>query len=258
VTPEELDAWLLGFEAQRPHSPVVMIIEACFSGSFITPLGSLSRPGRIIVTATGDNNLAYVKPAGEGGGYFSDAFLDALARNYDVWHSYQIARQTVRESVKYPQTPWIDGNGNGVPYPLDGDDEGAGRSLGLGRGPGLSGGQPPFIERPQVPQPADDGPVRLSVRVLDENPAGLRVWMMVTRPSTPPPSAPPGYITPISHAERVDLAYNPTTGKFEVQFVFDEVGTYQFVLNAEDAGGQRAQPVTVYRTTAYLPLVARR
>ena len=40
----------------------------------------------------------------------------------------------------------------------------------------------------------------------------------------------------------------------------DEVGLYQFVFNAEDAGGQRAQAVTVTTTVGgviYLPLVTR-
>lgn len=76
------------------------------------------------------------------------------------------------------------------------------------------------------------------------------------------PSASPGYITPISHAERVELAYNPTSGKFETRFAFDETGAYQFVFNAEDAGGQRAQAVSasLLRTEEappYLPLVMR-
>jgi len=108
-----------------------------------------------------------------------------------------------------------------------------------------------------LPRPDEDQAVLIQVKVLDEILEGMTVWMEVTRPSTPPPSPPPGYITPISHAERMDLAYNPSSGLFEVEFVFDEVGTYQFVFNAEDAGGQRARSVSVLRTAAYLPLVVR-
>jgi len=256
VTPDDLDTWLLGFEGQRPNSLVAVIIEACRSGSFITPLGTISHPGRVVVTAAGENTDAYIKPSGQGGAFFSDAFFSALAQNYDVWQSYEIGRQSVREKWGDVQTPWIDGNGNGLPFPLDADDEGAGRRLGLGRVAGLSG-QAPFIERPAAPLSRGDTPVLIQVKVLDENPEGMTVWMEVTKPSTPPPSAPPGYITPVSHAERVDLAYNPISGRFEAQFAFDEVGAYQLMFNAEDAGGQRAQPVSVLRTTAYLPLVVR-
>ena len=75
--------------------------------------------------------------------------------------------------------------------------------------------------------------------------AATTAWMDVTKPSTPPPSPPPGYVTPISHAERIALTYNPATDRFEADFVFDEGGRYEFVFQAEDAGGLRSQGVAV-------------
>jgi hypothetical protein len=82
----------------------------------------------------------------------------------------------------------------------------------------------------------------------------------VTKPSTLPPSPPPGYTTPVSHAERVNLTYNPLTDRFQVDFAFDETGVYQLIFHAEDADGQRAQPVALTVKTGgriYLPLVLR-
>ena len=55
-------------------------------------------------------------------------------------------------------------------------------------------------------------------------------------------------------------AANPATGKFGIECIFHGVGTYQFVFDAEDAGGQRAQAVrstTTVGGAVYLPLVAR-
>jgi hypothetical protein len=155
------------------------------------------------------------------------------------------------------QTPWIDGDGDGLPYPLDADDVGAGRNLGLGQPPGFVG-QAPYIEPPAIPQPAGVQPVRIAVQVLDEHRPSAAVWAMVSRPSTPPPSPPPGYTTPVSHADRVDLVYNAQTDRFEASFVFDELGSYQFEFNARDASDQQAQPVTVVVSNGsrmYLPLV---
>ncbi|MBK9233452.1 MAG: hypothetical protein IPO15_22060 [Anaerolineae bacterium] len=43
VTPAQLDRWLTVFQGQRPQSPVIVIIEACRSGSFITPPASLAQ-----------------------------------------------------------------------------------------------------------------------------------------------------------------------------------------------------------------------
>jgi hypothetical protein len=236
---EQLDGWLTSFQNQRPHSPVVVIIEACYSGSFITPASSLARAGRVIVTSTDDASPAIARPAGQGGAYFSDPFFDALAGNYDLWNSFAMARR----SASVWQAAWIDGNGNGLPYPLDPADEGAGRGLGLGRVPNSLLGQAPYIEPPILPTPAGSQSVTIQIKLLDEDRAAARAWMEVTRPSTLPPSPPPGYTTPISHAERVNLIYNASADRFEVDFMFNEAGLYRFVFQAEDAGGLRAQPV---------------
>ena len=259
ITPEQLDAWLFSFQGQRPNSPVVIIIEACKSGSFITPPRALSRTGRLIVTATGDDNDSYAHDAGLGGGLFSDPFFDALAGNYDLWTSYTRAAQAVHAAQGTQQTPWIDGNGNGLPYPLDPGDEGAGRSLGLGRAPGSFAGQAPYVETPAIVPPGSSQPLRIRVKVLDEDLAATTAWMDVTKPSTPPPSPPPGYVTPISHAERIALTYNPATDRFEADFVFDEGGRYEFVFQAEDAGGLRSQGVAVNVAVgrAFLPWLGR-
>lgn len=89
--------------------------------------------------------------------------------------------------------------------------------------------------------------------------AATTAWMEVTKPSTPPPSPPPGCQTPISHAARVALTYSPATDRFEVDFVFDEGGTYEFVFQAEDAGGLRSQGVAVSVAVgrAWLPWLGR-
>ncbi len=239
-TPDDLDQWLQAFENRRPHSPVIVIIEACRSGSFISPPRSLSRPNRIIITSTDDSTESIAKGPQEGGAYFSDPFFDALGANMDLWTSFEMGVAAAHTR----QTPWLDGNGNGVPYPTDPADEGIGHNLGLGRQLGYSG-QAPYIVAPDAAVFVGSGLVRIRAEVLDEDASHAKAWIEVTRPSTPPPSPPPGYTTPISHAKRLDLTYNPETERFETNFLFDEVGKYQFVFQAEDAGEQRAQPVVV-------------
>lgn len=80
--------------------------------------------------------------------------------------------------------PWIDGDGDGLPYPQDAIT-GTGRNLGLGRPSGFAG-QAQFIEPPTMPQPAGTQPVQIAVQILDEHRPSTSVWMMVTKPSTPP------------------------------------------------------------------------
>jgi hypothetical protein len=262
ATTQQIESWLLAFEQQRPNSPVIVIAEACKSGSLITPAHTLARPGRVIITATGDANDSYAYRAGHGGGYFSDPFFSALAQGYSIWDSYQLATQavnTLNKTAGYSQTPWIDGDGDGRPYPLDADDQGAGRQFGLGRPPGFSG-QAPYIAQPTQPVPAGAQPVTIEVQVLDESRATTQAWVEVSKPSTLPPSPPPGYTTPVSHAERINLTYNPLTDRFQLKLAFDERGNYQLIFHAEDADGQRAQLVALTVNTGgriYLPLVLR-
>lgn len=83
------------------------------------------------------------------------------------------------------------------------------------------GSQAPYIEQPLIPHPGlqSDRP-SAGQGVGRESRQTRPVWMEVTKPSTPPPSPPPGYQTPISHAVRVALTYNPTTDRFEVDVHF--------------------------------------
>ena len=56
------------------------------------------------------------------------------------------------------------------------------------------------------------------------------------------------------------LVYNPQRDRFEVSFVFDEVGPYQFEFYARDAAGLQAQPVIVTvrnGSKVFLPMIFR-
>lgn len=259
VTPEELDRWLLEFESVRPFSPVIVIIEACHSGSFIKLTESISAPGRIIITATGAGNDSYPYQKGKGGAYFSDEFFRNLAQNYDVWSSY-LEAASFASTKNSNQTPWIDGDGDGEPYPQDNDDEGAGRFLGLGQ-VSLSGrNQAPHIVAPQIGLSTLGDILRISVKVLDERPSANRVWVEIRKPSTPPPQIPPGSISPITFAETINMTYMETIDSFEMDIIFDELGRYEFVFHAEDSLGQRSKPVISYvdvGKNVYLPVIVR-
>ncbi len=103
-------------------------------------------------------------------------------------------------------------------------------------------------------------PVVVQNKVPDKDRAVATVWIEVTKPSTAPPSPPPGYDTPVSHAERVALAYNPMTSRFETEVTLKKLGRYEFIFQAEDASGLRSQPVPASLRighSVHLPLLMR-
>ncbi|MCX7670355.1 MAG: C13 family peptidase, partial [Anaerolineae bacterium] len=117
VTPAELDDWLAQLEAARPGLLVNVILEACYSGSFVEPPQQVSRPGRVVIASTGATNVAYASASGAA---FSDHFLAALDRGDSLYGSFRNASRAV-QAVYLDQTPWLDDNGNGVPNePSDG------------------------------------------------------------------------------------------------------------------------------------------
>lgn len=119
VTPALMDSWLRQLEQQTGVDQVTIMIEACQSGSFIDRVngdGSLSKAGRVIITATGRNNNAY---ASADGAYFSDAFFSCLADSYNLKACYNQGVQAV-QGTGVDQTPWMDDNGDGVSSASDG------------------------------------------------------------------------------------------------------------------------------------------
>ncbi|MEZ4615182.1 MAG: C13 family peptidase [Caldilineaceae bacterium] len=89
ITPAELDGWLDELEALRPTLNINVIYEACESGSFVSGSESISKPGRVIISSTDDENLAW---ASDDGAIFSDHLLDSLRRGESLYISYQNAR----------------------------------------------------------------------------------------------------------------------------------------------------------------------
>ncbi|MEZ4558696.1 MAG: C13 family peptidase [Caldilineaceae bacterium] len=77
LKPEDLDEMLDILEAQKPGVKVNVVIEACYSGSFISGDDSISKANRVVVTSVDDNNLAW---ASNDGVVFSDHFHGRFSR----------------------------------------------------------------------------------------------------------------------------------------------------------------------------------
>ena len=110
-SPADLDGWLAQLESAVPGLTTYVVIEQCYAGSFIGVSAAASRPGRLILASTSAGGLAY---ASTTGAVFSDALLDALNPGINLADAFEQARFAAM--LLHPdQTPWLDGNGDGIP-----------------------------------------------------------------------------------------------------------------------------------------------
>ena len=97
ITAAELNLWLSNLEATSGVDQINVIIDACFSGSFIDTqktgalgLEEISGQGRVVVSSTTSRWWAYAPNIVSGQSvplmYFSDGFWRAIGTGQSIWH----------------------------------------------------------------------------------------------------------------------------------------------------------------------------
>jgi len=241
VDPDDLNEWLTELEEQVPNLRINVIIEACNSGSFIEPdeierAKSVSKPGRLVITSTSVQSLAY---ASADGAQFSDRFVTSLREGYNLYHSFWEAEGVVRE-LFFMQEPWIDVNGDGVAdqysdqYDVDDHEAGTDRLDADTWAPYIVSAEGPTTE--ELADGNGVGIIRAEVR---DNKKVKRVWASVYAPSyTPPANAneliPENVPTFELQAEGNDI-FSAEYGEF------NEEGDYRIAIYAEDDDSLKAR-----------------
>ncbi len=106
LTPEQLDLWL---DKLPPETPVTLIIEACYSGSFIN--SRLSAPNRTIITSASRDKQALIMRTSS----FSRFFFDRIRANQTIRAAFSQTEERMKKMrAHHSQSPQIDANGNGV------------------------------------------------------------------------------------------------------------------------------------------------
>ncbi len=253
ITPAELDGWLDRLEALRPTLNINVIYEACESGSFVSGDESISKPGRVVISSTDDENLAW---ASDDGAIFSDHLLDSLARGESLYISYQNAR--IASQIAHPnQAAWIDADGDG-----NGTDD-ASQTVAAQRGFNFAGTfpdeiWPPFIAEVQQVTPDEEGRAVLRAQVRDDVDVDS-VWAVIYPPTYKAPAESEELVQEVlPTAVLLDQGNDWYGARFDG---FREKGIYRVVFFADDNQGTHARPVSVNvmfgSNTVYLPLVSR-
>jgi len=258
VSPDEVNSWLNALEAAAPGVRVNVIIDACYSGSFIKGTQRLGKAGRVIIASTTDQTSAYASPI--KGAIFSDMFLQGLGQKLSLYDSFMEGHRVAK--VWHPeQVAWLDGNGNGIP------NEAADFVVAQQRGFAYAGSladdlYAPYIATATGPLKVENGQGTLTAQISDDvSGAKLDVWAVVYKPS---------YVPPQSEELVADMENLPTiklNGPDSNQLYrglyegFNESGTYRLVIYAKDEDGLLSRPreltVIVGGAKVYLPVVVK-
>jgi hypothetical protein len=218
---------------------VIVIYEACYSGSLIDPAGgTLSDPSRdrVLISSAGPDELANFRY--DGVVSFSQFFFDIAREGKSLYESFSQAAALL-ENYEFvnPQTPWLDDDLDGT-Y-TEGSDGAVAAHLYLGVDPT----PPPLafvdtsIDR-QIEPPAPGVPVDVLVYgdLTNENPLvtdGVTATLI-------DPEGTPGGAVPMTGTDDGDPL---TPDRYETSFSFDDTspeGTYTVELNAADSHGFEA------------------
>jgi len=248
VGPEEVDGWLDQLEATVPGVRVNVIVDACESGSFIDPFWKVGQAGRVVIASTGAYASAY---ASQDGAVFSDAFINALDQMMSLGAAFEEGEWAVR-SAHYDQTPWLDGDGDGVPNETEDRQEAALRGFAY---PGTLGEErwSPYIVQAEV-RGLSGGQGEIWAEVRDDEEVKW-VWAVVYPPSYQPPESEEelgAEPLPVTLQSRGGNWYGGLYGEF------DESGAYRVVVYAEDDEGLMGRPKQVQVWTGwrvYLPVI---
>ncbi len=232
----QMDAWLNTLQTQWPRE-VTVLMDFCFSGTFLPALARTGTPERVVVAACGGDQLTYFVAGGVVS--FSDAFLGAVLQGYSIQQSFLIARGTMSTY----QDACMDDDGDGV-YRKD-LDGGVASVLSVGASSTLGRDVPQIGDVSPNMLLAGDNSVTLWAGDVSSVYPLERVWCVII----PPSHDTAGKSTPVTDLPEIDLVYDPIGNRYEgASKGFSEPGVYKVVFCAEDVWQGRAAPKQAYVT----------
>ncbi len=247
LEPDDLDSWIDQLEDDVPGLKVNVIVEACFSGSFVD---ELSKDGRVVIASTG----AWVQAhASNDGANFSDTFIDGLDQGMSLLGAFKEGADAAK--LAFPvQISGLDDDGNAQANDQDDGQQAAQRGFAFA-GTLAAEVWPPYIKQAEV-RDLQDGTGQIWAEVEDDEdvrwvvaviyPPSQQTTGEEEKMATSPP--------PVTLWEAGNNWHNATYTEF------DEMGEYRILIYAEDDIGLQGRPKLITVQTGYqiyLPLVLR-
>jgi len=230
---EQLDTWLDQIQKETGIS-VIIIYDACKSGSFIDDLPPPNGLDRVVITSSQSNENAYF--VSQGAISFSIFFWTQVFNGSSVLESFSIASNAMKEPVSY-QTAMIDDNGNGIANETD--DGTLANDLFIGNGVLISGDAPIIHSISPDQMIHHESEAKIYADGIQDPDGIARVWAIIR----PPQYQPNPYFHPIKDLPSIELSYS-STGKYEAIYSdFHTEGIYQIAVYAMDRVGNTSSPV---------------
>lgn len=254
VTVAELSDWLTQLEESIPGVPVNVIIDAPYAGSFINGDPTLSKPGRVILTATNASLRAF---ASQEGLHFSDHLLTALRQGHHLFGAFWETRTALFTSHRSLngdmwQEPWLEADGDAIPNEVEDALQASLRSF---AGPATAAAADLW-----APTVTDARLIEniLQVKVSDNREAPVRVWALIYTPTYTPPLTGAGFIPedPTTDPALALVELQPSgSGRYVAGLhPLNLEGRQRFVIYAQDSDQLQARPLEVTEVLRITPL----
>lgn len=232
LSASDLDTWLDDIQKTIPGK-VIVVYDACESGSFISQLTPPEGKQRIVMSSTSPEEPANFLTQGTVS--FSNFFWTHIFNGFDIYNAFSLAKEAMESPTEY-QHPLLDANGNGTanePEDLD-----AVKNIYIGNGTKIHGDMPQITSVSEPQTITNTNQALLSASNVTDNDGIVRVWAVIR---------PPEYLqwdsdNPIQEYPSLDL--KPTgDNQWEAEYGgFSIQGTYRIAIYAMDRIGNTSIP----------------
>jgi hypothetical protein len=230
VRASQLDAWLDTAQNTIPGK-VILIYDACYSGSFLPLMTPPAGKERIVITSSTEDEPAWFMI--DGVLSFSYQFWASVFVNANLYESFV----TAKNMMAHDQTGLLDANADGVQTK---EDVTLVRNFVIGRGR-VAASTPPLIGSISEEQ-ALSGSHNATLRASDITALNKieAVWAVIV-----PPSFENGTNTEVTSLDTIELTDPDQDGIYTGAYDrFTQPGTYRITIHAKDDKGQISLPKT--------------
>ncbi|MCP4350603.1 MAG: 6-bladed beta-propeller [Desulfobacterales bacterium] len=206
--------WWINEIQQKITGKIIIIYDACESGTFLPELKSDSDKERIIITGTSEGESAWF--VNDGVISFSFYFWTQIFKGASVKEAFDSASDTISFTQK-GQNPLFDYNGSEDPQNIY-----IGTNLSRNE-------EAPLIEE-QIGNQGDE--IRLYAYGVTDKDGVDKVWAEIIPPDYNPESSE----NPLADLPSVDFLY-VGNDQYESSYTFDKKGTYHILIYAKDKNG---------------------
>ncbi|MEO5334355.1 MAG: hypothetical protein H7839_20255 [Magnetococcus sp. YQC-5] len=234
VTSAKLAEWLDALQT-KTGAKVIVIMDSCYSGSFMHALIPPKGISRIIITSTDTKELAYF--ASDGDQSFSSFFWKYILMGKNLRDSFAASVHASRSASRNQQNPILDADSDGVYSPTKDTSLVSTTYLGT-----------PFFTAAVFPEITDSIPDSY----MEEKGVGLNLWVQLSQDASKidrvwgvvvPPGSNDGK-EPITNLSILALKFNAATSRYEATFDstfigFKGTGQYVVTFYAQANDGER-------------------